>query len=152
MVLRRLALFLLLSVLLHLLVHLCTLPRLQHSKPIPPFNVTIVAPKPKDVDSPDQYEEKLLEKRLVSAHQPPQKMSGVCDLVKNYVGIGLSYSLGTMLVIEVHPDYPAARAGVQLGDMIVLPFKVKDGVETLKLVRGYDIIVIQIKQEKICVG
>jgi predicted metalloprotease with PDZ domain len=144
MVLRRLALFLLLSVLLHLLVHLCTLPRLQHSKPIPPFNVTIVAPKPKDVDSPDQYEEKLLEKR--------QKMSGVCDLVKNYVGIGLSYSLGTMLVIEVHPDYPAARAGVQLGDMIVLPFKVKDGVETLKLVRGYDIIVIQIKQEKICVG
>jgi len=77
------------------------------------------------------------------------------DICKNqsdsYMGVGFKYSPFTALIIHVPEYYPAYRAGIRLGDMILDPdTPIVNGYLDIEIMRGYQQMHFRIKAEKIC--
>lgn len=70
---------------------------------------------------------------------------------KTYLGVGLRYSPFTNLIIHVPEFYPAYKAGMRVGDMLLDPdTPIVDGYLDIEVVRGYQQIHFRIKAEQIC--
>jgi hypothetical protein len=107
------------TLLIHLSVLLYLLWPSVHSPPPPPRS-TPEEPKPVQV--------RLIPKRSLSKELKPGQEPGIngapdpriCENKDlSYEGIGIIHSYGTELVTSAPAEYPAYRAGVRVGDMII---------------------------------
>jgi hypothetical protein len=73
------------------------------------------------------------------------------DQGKTYLGVGFRYSPFTNLVTHIPEYYPAYRAGMRIGDMVLDPdTPIVDGYLDIEVVRGYQQMHFRIKAEQIC--
>jgi membrane-associated protease RseP (regulator of RpoE activity) len=100
-------------------------------------------------------QEKDLPKPKVTVEAPKRKkiqpIDDRCELF--YGGIGVRTELG--LVTSVFPEYPAAIAGIKVGDRIVSPNPTQVRGEpnepiVVKVLRGQEILEFEIIRAKIC--
>jgi len=71
----------------------------------------------------------------------------------SYMGVGFRYSPFTNLVIDVPEYYPAYKAGIRVGDLLLDPDSpIVDGYLNIEIIRGYQQIHFRIKAEQICYG
>jgi len=69
----------------------------------------------------------------------------------SYLGIGLLFQLGTGVVSFVPKQYPAYKAGIRVGDMMVDPWVTEvDGYMDIEVVRGYQHLKFHVKMDTIC--
>lgn len=72
----------------------------------------------------------------------------------NYVGVGLIHGFGSDVVSEAPEFYPAYKAGVRVGDLILNPEfnskATKEGWVEVRVERQGKFLIFKIKQEKIC--
>lgn len=78
--------------------------------------------------------------------------SNICENQgKTYLGVGIRYSPFTNLITHVPEFYPAYRAGMRVGDMLLDPdTPIVDGYLDIEAVRGYQQMHFHIKAEQIC--
>lgn len=71
---------------------------------------------------------------------------------KNYIGVGMIIQPGTNRVTNVPEQYPAYKAGIRNGDIIVDPYgpTIMNGYVSFDIRRGDQILNIKIHAEKIC--
>lgn len=108
---------------------------------------------PKDGDG----EPKEIEITLIQRTTPKDKSDNPGERCKGknyYGGVGLIQELFTGKVIEVAKGYPAERAGILPGDIIITGEEIKGlpgSTATITVARGVEIITFQIVREKICI-
>lgn len=93
----------------------------------------------------------LLDQQATMAIAAAKK--AVCrDRKSSYVGIGVLWQFGSGLVLEAPPGFPAHRAGVRKGDVIVNPFFEPDrrGMIHVIIERDGKTFNFWIKPDKIC--
>ncbi len=86
-------------------------------------------------------------------HVDPYSNEAICEgKDKNYVGIGMIAQPGSNRVIVVPEQYPAYKAGIRRGDVILDLYgpEIVNGYLTFTVNRGNDITRIKIHVEKIC--
>lgn len=70
---------------------------------------------------------------------------------KKYVGIGMIYNPGTNIIYRLPQDYPAYKAGLRLGDLIVDPYlPIVNNYLDIVVRRGNEFLSFHIKVENIC--
>jgi hypothetical protein len=74
------------------------------------------------------------------------------DKDETYQGIGIIYAPLTLVVLEAPESYPAYKAGLREGDVLLEPRKEpdKNGYVIYHVLRDNERLTFQIKQEKIC--
>ena len=83
----------------------------------------------------------------------PYSDDAICDgKDKNYMGVGMIIQPGSNRVTNAPEQYPAYKAGIRQGDIIIDPYGPTevDGHIIFEVKRGSSNIRIQIKVEKIC--
>jgi hypothetical protein len=108
------------------------------------LEVTLLPPK-----------ESLAEKLPIS-DIPNQNISQTDPVIcknqdKNYFGVGFIYSPFTSLVTYAPEFYPAYKAGIRIGDMVLDPdTPIVNGFLDIEIIRGYQQMHFRIKAENIC--
>lgn len=69
-----------------------------------------------------------------------------------YVGIGVTYSTATYLIISAPESYPAYKAGIRVGDMFIDPDikPAADGYATINIMRDKVQLKFRVKFSSIC--
>jgi len=78
--------------------------------------------------------------------------SDPCPAEKQYEGIGILWMPGTRLIVKAPPGYPAYRAGIRVGDMLVNPDELypRGNILEIDVFRHTTRLTFKVKLEKIC--
>lgn len=69
-----------------------------------------------------------------------------------YTGIGIVYNQFTQIILDAPPVYPAYKAGVRIGDILLNPRSTPDKLGSVEVTvsRGDENYIFHIQQSKIC--
>lgn len=115
-----------------------------NSESIPkPFMVKLLPPTPPSITT------EVLKGNTDSILYPTDEK--ICEgKDRKYTGIGIIWMPGSGMVVHAPEFYPAYKAGVRMGDLIVGPIEELDGYVDFTVMRSNNRLNFHVKLESIC--
>lgn len=108
---------------------------------------------PKDASDNGPKEDNTVSITIIKAPKKTVKEESPCEDDMSFGGIGIQHDIRTMEIIDVPSGYPAALAGIRVGDILLNPQDIRGEIGTPVTVyigRGGELLTFQLIRDKIC--